>query len=401
MRTFRLMFVATAALLFAAASLQAQTNVRVTSLKSQVGTPEAHTTFRVLCDGQPYYDLRPSLFTLTDNGKAVNDISIVTYASPLTRNPFTAMLVLDVSGSMAGAGIAGLKVASNALVDFLNPQDDEAGIISFSSTVTLRRNFTSDKSRLHATVDSLNATGATAVWDAACAGIQLLAAHQGKQSQAVVVMTDGGDNMSSKTPQDVALFALQHNKRVFTIALGTGPQTQHLQYIADTTGGLFFQTPSPNDLASIFLQIASFARRGFDEYTVRYTSPDPLAAEHTLGVAVTVCDTMAFGSVTRKSLNALAVGGAERPSSAVLLRNYPNPLARSTVIEYTLPQGEHDVTLDLLDVSGRVVATVLRVRQQGGAHSADFDAGSLPAGVYLVRLRAGESVATTRMIVTK
>jgi VWFA-related protein len=401
MRSFRLLFVASAALFLALAPLQAQTNVRVTSLKSQVGNPEAHTTFRVLCDGQPFYDLRPSLFTLTDNGKAVNDMSIVTYASPMTRNPFTAMLVLDVSGSMMGPGMAGLKAAADALVDFMSPQDDEAGIISFNSVVTLRRNFTSDTARLHATVDSLNATGATAVWDAAYAGVQALVGHQGKQSQAVVVMTDGGDNSSSKSPLDVARFALQNNKRVFTIALGTGPQTQQLQYLADTTGGLFFASPSPNDLAAIFLQIASFARRGFDEYTVRYTTPDPQATEHTLGVAVTVCDIMAFGSVTRKSLNALAVGDAERPSSAILLRNYPNPLARSTVIEYTLPRGEHNVSLDLLDVCGRVVATVLCTMQQGGAHTADFDAGALPAGVYLVRLRADASIATTRMIVTK
>lgn len=83
-----------------------------------------------------------------------------------------------------------------------------------------------------------------------------------------------------------------------------------------------------------------------------------------------------------------------------LMQNTPNPFNPSTTIAFTLA-GEADVRLNVYDLVGREVARPVDGRLGAGEHEIQFDASSLPTGVYLYRLDAGEFVATRRMIVLK
>lgn len=81
-----------------------------------------------------------------------------------------------------------------------------------------------------------------------------------------------------------------------------------------------------------------------------------------------------------------------------LMSAHPNPFTLSTTIEYTLATSEH-VTLDIIDISGRIVETPIDETQSAGAHSIIFSAEGYPGGVYLYRLMAGSTCAQVRCMV--
>ncbi len=79
--------------------------------------------------------------------------------------------------------------------------------------------------------------------------------------------------------------------------------------------------------------------------------------------------------------------------SAIALENYPNPLASSTTIQFTLPS-ESNVLLSVTDMLGRPIATLVNGRMGAGMHTAVFNAGDLADGVYRYTLQAdGVSVS--------
>ncbi len=97
-----------------------------------------------------------------------------------------------------------------------------------------------------------------------------------------------------------------------------------------------------------------------------------------------------------------ACSSVARPATFALYQNYPNPFNPSTVITYQLPQSA-DVQLEVFDVTGRKVTTLVRERQVAGTYSYPFSAlrFSLSSGVYFYRLQAGSFVETKKMVLVK
>ena len=91
---------------------------------------------------------------------------------------------------------------------------------------------------------------------------------------------------------------------------------------------------------------------------------------------------------------------AAKPSNVMLAQNYPNPSHHSTVIAYELPSATH-VTLQVFDLSGRLVKTLVDGFQEAGQQSRYFDASGLPGGVYYYRLQAGAMSETKKLVVMK
>jgi hypothetical protein len=84
-----------------------------------------------------------------------------------------------------------------------------------------------------------------------------------------------------------------------------------------------------------------------------------------------------------------------------ILGNYPNPFNPATVVEYRLPEGRHEIRLEVLDQAGRHVRTLQAGTQQGGIHRVLFDAEGLPSGSYLLHLHAGSNLRVHRMLLVK
>lgn len=95
--------------------------------------------------------------------------------------------------------------------------------------------------------------------------------------------------------------------------------------------------------------------------------------------------------------DAPSTNAPERSLGLELRTSEPNPVAETTLIRFTLP-ADASTTLDLLDVSGRRVERILEGRQIAGFHEVRWSRGSLPSGVYFLRLQAGASIETRKLV---
>jgi len=93
-------------------------------------------------------------------------------------------------------------------------------------------------------------------------------------------------------------------------------------------------------------------------------------------------------------------GGRELPHTITLSQNYPNPFNPSTVINFELATSG-EVQLQVYDLMGREVATLVNSRKPAGSHSVNFDASSLSSGVYVYRLQAGEHIMSRKMVLVR
>jgi hypothetical protein len=89
------------------------------------------------------------------------------------------------------------------------------------------------------------------------------------------------------------------------------------------------------------------------------------------------------------------------PNSFELYQNYPNPFNPSTNIQFDLAKNMN-VTLTVFNVLGQEVATLLNNKPlTAGVHMAEFDATSLPSGVYVYQLNAEGISQSRKMILLK
>lgn len=103
------------------------------------------------------------------------------------------------------------------------------------------------------------------------------------------------------------------------------------------------------------------------------------------------------------SLNTTATDtepGPDLPERVALHQNYPNPFNPVTQIEYELPASQ-DVRIEVFNVQGQRVATLVNGSQSAGTQQVSFDASSLSSGVYLYRLTTPEQTLTKKMLLVK
>jgi hypothetical protein len=91
---------------------------------------------------------------------------------------------------------------------------------------------------------------------------------------------------------------------------------------------------------------------------------------------------------------------ADVPKTFLLEQNYPNPFNPSTTIRYQLPVAS-EVKLEVYDVLGKKVATLVSERQAAGYYQYVWNANGLTSGVYFYRLQAGGFVETKKMMLVK
>jgi len=83
-----------------------------------------------------------------------------------------------------------------------------------------------------------------------------------------------------------------------------------------------------------------------------------------------------------------------------LYQNYPNPFNPETVISFEVVEAGN-VTLDVYDVLGNQVSTLVNEHFSSGLHTLKFSGADLSSGVYFYRLRQNNSVMTKKMILGK
>jgi regulation of enolase protein 1 (concanavalin A-like superfamily) len=111
-----------------------------------------------------------------------------------------------------------------------------------------------------------------------------------------------------------------------------------------------------------------------------------------------------IGTILRYKTDAVWVAEVTRaeqiPTAVMLFQNYPNPFNPSSVIKYGLPVTAM-VSLEVYNILGQRVATLVNGEQQAGYHEVVFENSTLGSGVYFYRLSGNNFTITKKMMVVR
>ena len=191
----------------------------------------------------------------------------------------SVVLVTDESGSMSATDVdpSRLAAAQSAARKFLGrvPHSLLVGFVGFSSQTNTVVEPTTDRDRVKAALDTLDADGGTATGDALSAALGRLAARRGKDGKrapAAVILLSDGKRTEGSDPLAAAQRAKQLGIPVSTVALGTAegtvpgqfgepiavpPDPETLQEISRITGGTFTQTADAGRLDDVYKKLGS------------------------------------------------------------------------------------------------------------------------------------------------
>jgi Ca-activated chloride channel family protein len=232
------------------------------------------------------------VFTVTDkHGRYVknlakSDFSILDDSKPAeprsfhneTDLPLQVGLMVDASNSVRDR----FKFEQEAAIEFLNqtvrPKYDKAFVVGFDVTPEVTQDFTDNTEALSRGVRALRPGGGTAMYDAlyfACRDKLLKEQQSGPVRRAIILLTDGDDNMSHVTREEAIDMALRADVIVYTISTNvTGSRhagDKVLERIADATGGRPFFPFQLNDVANAFVEIQDELR---SQYALSYKPAD-------------------------------------------------------------------------------------------------------------------------------
>jgi Ca-activated chloride channel homolog len=200
-------------------------------------------------------------FEILDNA-ARQEIAIFENQS----QPFTAIVMLDSSGSMTNS----LKLVNAGAEQFiirLLPQD-RAQVGAFNDKVEFSGSFTADRDELVAALRELDFGNSTRLYDAIDQSLDRLAGVEGRR--VIVVLTDGEDTASKTGQGDVLNRALADEVMIYGIGLEsvyfngmrqvrTNPD-KVVRRLAEETGGGYYLLKETADLNSTFTRIAQELR---------------------------------------------------------------------------------------------------------------------------------------------
>jgi VWFA-related protein len=192
-------------------------------------------------------------------------------AFELHSSNLSCALLLDTTGSMQAA-LPALKNAALKLIGELR-ENDSVAVYNFQETVSLRQPFTTDKRSAKRAVLRAYPDGRTALNDALVTVARDIAGRGGKK--AIVVFTDGADNMSTLTAEVATRRAKMVGAPVYAIAQGEAllhpALLRELRSVSVATGGLPFVIRRPDEIRSVFESVAGDLKHG---YLLAFRPPD-------------------------------------------------------------------------------------------------------------------------------
>ena len=213
-------------------------------------------------------------FVVMDNGEKQEIKHFSTEDAPISIG-----VLFDMSGSMADK----IEKSREAVVQFFktaNPQD-EFFLIAFNDKPQVVSDFTQSLEQIQGDLAFTVPKGRTALLDAVYLGIAKMkqARHQRK---ALLIISDGGDNHSRYTENEIISQVKEADVQIFAIGLfDSSPATDEerlgphmLADITDVTGGRTFTINSVNELADVATKIGVELR---NQYVLGYR---PKSAVH-------------------------------------------------------------------------------------------------------------------------
>jgi VWFA-related protein len=186
--------------------------------------------------------------------------------------PVSVGLIVDNSSSMRRKRME-VTAAALAFVRSSNPRD-EVFVVNFNERVSLGlpagKPFTADAAELEAALNGVPADGMTALYDAIHLGLAHLI-HASRERKVLIVISDGGDNASSRTLQQLLAEMARSDTSIYTVGLFDRFDDDRnpgvLNRIARTTGGEAFVPEEIGEVLPICERIATEIR---NQYTIGY-----------------------------------------------------------------------------------------------------------------------------------
>jgi Ca-activated chloride channel family protein len=211
--------------------------------------------------GAPVSTLTRGNFALWEDG-VPQTISVFSRESQL---PLSIVMAIDASLSTKKDLKLELTSARRFAHEILRPQDSMS-LYQFSELVEELVHFTSDLKRIDAGIDRVQVRSATAMYDAIYLGSEALLKRQGRK--VMVIITDGGDTMSSTSYQEALRAAQQAEATVYSIIMvpieasaGRELGGEHaLIQLSHDTGGKYFYADTLPRLERAFAKISDELR---------------------------------------------------------------------------------------------------------------------------------------------
>lgn len=207
-----------------------------------------------------------------DTDGNVSDATMNEVYKVLKQDSINVNLVLDASGSMdSGNKMQQAKNAANSLISQMELSNgDQAEIISFDNFVYLEQDFTAQSDLLINAVNGIDTNGQTALYDALYAG--LFQTYYESGAKCVIGFTDGAENASSYTFDDVVNMAQNTGIPVYIIGIGEEYDAAALQELAQRCSGSYYSANVDNlesVLEDIYMEIYQEQQ---DYYVFNYTT---------------------------------------------------------------------------------------------------------------------------------
>ena len=270
---------------------------------------------------------------LKEDGQVINPTGI---GGEGQIGPLTTLLVMDISGSMNTAGkLSAAKAAAIAYVEQVRA-GDAVGLVSFNTQINYVQEITTDSEALIEAINGLRARDDTAMYDALAQGVDVLEGIQGRKT--IIVLTDGLDNVSALTPDEVLERIGPSGLSISTIGLGdptvgsgslTALDEEALRRLAANAGGAYAFADDPDSLLAVYQR---YGRALQSEYAFSYISPGNLRDGVNRALSVSLTDA-ATASVSNAQGAVYNPGGLvpeiASPSSLALVPGFAGRLAGS------------------------------------------------------------------------
>jgi VWFA-related protein len=186
--------------------------------------------------------------------------------------PVTVGLVVDTSGSM-GPKYSEVVTAATAFIHESNPSD-EIFIVNFNDNVTEglppELPFSDNLDQLRAALSIAKPEGRTALYDAVAEALEHLEKGT-RDKKTLVLISDGGDNHSSHTLDDIKRMVEKSRATIYTIGLfdedDQDKNTRVLQQLSGMSGGETYLPQETSEVTEICRRVAKDMRA---RYTIGY-----------------------------------------------------------------------------------------------------------------------------------
>lgn len=277
--TILLLFAISGLPLTAASAQGEQPQIRITQVDNSKFPNVTVYVSATNAAGEPV-GVDPSTIQIAENGQPMQVVDVQGGGEAVGAEsiPVTTMLVIDISGSMdKNDKLAAAKEAAKSYVNQMRPSD-QVGLIAYDTQVYTIQPVTADQAVLISAIDGLKSGSDTAMYNALIEAEKALEGVSGRK--AIIVLTDGLDNKSQSTAEDVIKGIGQSGLTISAIGFGdvgtvgqAGLNEAALKSLAEKAGGIYGFATDSEALKGLYQKQSRMLQ---SEYRITYVSPSTL-----------------------------------------------------------------------------------------------------------------------------